>query len=466
MSALDLSLVILYLGGILVVGFLKRSGKEASAVDYIIGGRRLTLPAFVATLVSTWYGGILGIGEYTFRYGISNWLVFGVPYYLAALIFALLLAKKARHTQFLTIPDRLNECYGRQVAGLGALVVFVKTLPAAYILMLGVLCHEFFGLPYYAGILLGTLFSVVYVLLGGFKSVVRTDILQVVLMYLGFGVMFVLLYVKFGGYDLLAAHLPVEHFTWHGGNSGWYVAVWYILALETLVEPSFYQRCYAARSEAIAKRGILISILFWIVFDFLTTSCGLYARALLPAGSDPIASFPALAQMVLPAGLYGFFAVALLATVMSTVDSYSFLAASTLGKDIICDWFGRPKSRINRYTKIGLAVSSLLAVGLALVFDSVVDIWYYLGSIGTPMLLVPLVFSFVGTRRMQPGTAAAAMLAGGLTAALWLLSAGFTAAGGYWFGLEPVFPGIIVSLLIYLVGPSQTSPAEFRRSSN
>jgi len=59
------------------------------AIDYIVAGRRLTLPAFVATLVTTWYGGILGVGEYTWKYGISNWLVLGVPYYLCAALFAI-----------------------------------------------------------------------------------------------------------------------------------------------------------------------------------------------------------------------------------------------------------------------------------------------------------------------------------------------------------------------------------------
>ena len=57
---------------------------HGGAVEYLVAGRRLTLPAFVATLVSTWYGGILGVGEYAWRHGLSNWLVFGVPYYLYA----------------------------------------------------------------------------------------------------------------------------------------------------------------------------------------------------------------------------------------------------------------------------------------------------------------------------------------------------------------------------------------------
>lgn len=454
MSTLDLGLVIAYLGGLLLLGFLRRAGRETSAVDYIIGGRQLTVPAFVATLVSTWYGGILGVGEYTFRYGISNWLVFGVPYYLAALIFALLLADKARRSEFLTVPDRLEACYGRRVAGIGSIVVFVITLPAAYVLMLGVLCNEFFGLPTYVGVVLGTLFSVVYVMMGGFRSVVRTDMLQMGLMYLGFALILTILVARYGGYEFLAAGIPATHFSWNGGNSVWYVAVWYVLAMQTLVEPAFYQRCYAARSGSVARRGILISVLFWVGFDFLTTMTGLYARALLPEGTDPVSAYPALAQMVLPPGLVGLFAVALLATVMSTVDSYSFLAASTIGKDVMCGWLRKPRGRVNYYTKIGLVVSAVAAVLIAIYFDSVVDIWYAIGSLAAPMLLVPLFFSFVGSKRMSPASALLSIVSGGVLSGGWLVYSEI--AGEKLFGLEPVFPGLIAALVIYLLGPGQS----------
>ena len=97
MQAVDYFIVVCYLVVLLWLGLRsrQRGNSGRTAVDFILDGRRLTLPAFVATLVSTWYGGILGVGEYTFLYGISNWLVFGVPYYAAALIFAFFLAKKA-----------------------------------------------------------------------------------------------------------------------------------------------------------------------------------------------------------------------------------------------------------------------------------------------------------------------------------------------------------------------------------
>ncbi len=449
MGSLDLGLIAIYLIGILLVGVWGRSGRSSSAVDFLVGGRRLTLPAFVATMVSTWYGGILGVGEFTFRYGISNWLVFGVPYYIAAILFAWLLARKARRTRFLTIPDRLNECYGRHVAGLGALVLFAVTVPAAYVLMLGTLAEQYFGVPFAVGILVGTLFSVTYLLFGGFTSVVRTDLVQMVLMYLGFGVLLVVVIYTYGGISFLRENLPATHLTWHGGNSGWYIAVWYVLALATLTEPSFYQRCFAAKTESVARRGILVSVGFWLVFDLLTTTCGLYARALLSSTTDPIAAYPALAKLVLPAGLNGLFALALLATVMSTIDSYAFLAATTLGKDILCGWFRRPQKRIIFYTRLGLVATAAGAATLALYLRSVVDIWHHFGSVATPILLVPLVSTFVGKRRLSPKLTLVSMIASGLTSLVWLLSTNLTESGTYWLALEPIFPGLAISLLLY-----------------
>ena len=416
----------------------------------------LTLPAFVATLVSSWYGGILGVGEYSYMYGLSTWLVFGVPYYIAALLFAFFLARRARQAEVLTIPDRLDQVYGRPTAVAGSVILFFMTLPAAYILMLSVLLQILFGWPLWVGAVLGTIFSIFYVHLGGFKAVVRTDLLQFALMFVGFIVLFVFLLINYGGFEFIRNAVPAVHLSWHGGNSGVYIAVWYVIALGTLIEPAFYQRCYAAKSAKVAKKGILISILFWIVFDFLTTSCGLYARALLPELSNPVASFPALAEWVLPVGLLGLFALALLATVMSTIDSYAFLAASTFGRDIIWRMFKVPDNKITYFTRIGLILSAGIALIAALFFESVVDIWHDFGSVGTPALLVPLFFAFNGKRKMMPLASFWSIIIAGSVSLAWLLSGKMSASGTYWLGLEPIFPGLLISVLFYVFGEKKT----------
>ncbi|MFH1688583.1 MAG: sodium:solute symporter family protein [bacterium] len=452
MHWIDYSLIVVYLVLLMGLGLHHRLKRSHTSVDLIVGGRTLTLPAFVASLVSTWYGGILGVGEYSYSYGISNWLVFGLPYYLAAFLFAMFLARRARRSRVLTIPERLAQTYDRRTALAGSIIIYLMTVPGAYILMLGVLGEQLFGWPLAIGILAGTLFSIVYVYTGGFRAVVRTDLFQFALMFAGFAVLLGILVTQYGGWQYLRSGLPSDHLTWHGGNSGWYVAVWYVIALATIIEPAFHQRCYAARSEEVARNGIFISIACWAVFDFMTTSCGLYARVLMPELADPVASYPALALQVLPVGLLGLFALALLATVMSTIDSYSFLAATTFGYDIMPALKNSSRDHVTFWTRIGLLLSTIIAVVVALYFRSVVDIWHAFGSIGTPALLIPVFTSFVGRRRMPPTVALVSIVVSGLTAAIWYGSQYWTGSGSYWLELEPVFPGLVMSLALYLIG--------------
>lgn len=450
MATLDYIIIAAYALIVLGLGFARRWSTTTGAADLIVGGRMLSLPAFVGTLVATWYGGVLGVGEYSFRYGISNWLVFGVPYYLGAFLFAILLAAKARESRLLTIPDRFAQAYDRRTALASAGLLLLLTPPAAYVLMIGVLCQLLFGWSLWVGVLIGTLASMVYVARGGFNAVVRTDVFQFILMFVGFIIMLLVLLGKFGGFDWLAGQVPPTHLTWHGGNSGWFIASWYVIALSTLVEPAFFQRCYAARDLSTAKRGVLISILFWMFFDFLTTTCGLYARAILPDLADPVAAYPALAEKVLPAGLFGLFIVALFATIMSTINAYTLIAASTFSNDIMARLgYSRPE-QMRRFTWIGLIITTGLAVGLALAIGSVIDLWYLYGTMTGAALLVPLVSSYYGKQRLSPGWGLSALLAGLGGAGLWYLDSLWQ--DGYRLGLAPVFPGLFLSILVWLIG--------------
>lgn len=430
--------------------------RAQSAGEYIIMGRRLTLPAFVASLVVTWYGGILGVGEYTWRHGISNWLVFGVPYYLYAALFAVYLARRARRSLAMTIPDQLHTHYGLVPALTGAAVVLVMTAPAAYVLMIGVLVQFATGWPLWVGIVLGTVLSISYVFRGGLRAVVGTDIVQFCLMYLAFLVLVPTCIATYGGWDFLRAEVPVTHWDADGGRGWQAVAVWYFIALATLVEPAFYQRCYAAKTERTAQRGVAISIVFWVVFDFLTTTAGLYARAVLPDLADPVAAFPTLAARTLPGFWHGVFVVGLLATIMSTVDSYALIGAVTIGRDIVGRWRARrgnatlsdDETLSRSPMRWGLAVTAAVACALALWSGSVIELWHHLGSVGTPVLLLPLALSHTSIR--APAQAVIWSMAFSGTASLaWLTLAG---KEGMFLGIEPIFPGLLVSVAI--LGPT------------
>jgi len=455
-SPVDWGLLVAYVVFLAVV-WLRRTGPAPSAVDYLVAGRKVTLPAFVATLVATWYGGILGVGEYTYRYGISNWLVFGVPYYIGALLFAILFARRARTASLYTIPDLLDRTYGRGPALAGAFAVFVTSAPAAYVLMLGTLAAAMFALPLPLCIVLAALCSLFYIHRGGMRTVVFTDQVQFVLMYLGFLLMLGFLVVQHGGLGYLRTHLPPEHFTWHGGNPPAAILVWYFIALSALVDPGFWQRAYAARDPKVARNGVLWSIVCWAIFDFLTTATGLYARALLPGLDAPVFSFPELAAITLPPGILGLFYLGMIATVMSTVDSYGFIAAATIGRDLIWRLRREPdERRIPGYTKIGLWVTAAFATGLALTKQSVIDLWHDLGSITTPALLIPVGTALLGRGRIGPGWMLATIVVPMLITFAWVMAKAF--GRGYPGGIEPIYVGLATSLALWGLGLA------FRRS--
>jgi SSS family solute:Na+ symporter len=454
-SPLDWGLILLYFAFLAAV-WLRPPARRSDALEYLVAGRRVTLPAFVATLVATWYGGILGVGEYSWRYGLSNWLVFGVPYYIGALLFAWAFARRARTAALYTIPDLLDRHYGRGPALLGALTVFVTSAPAAYVLMLGTLFAAMFGLPLVPCVIAAAVLSLFYIHRGGLRTVVFTDQVQFVLMYAGFAVMLVFLVARHGGLSFLVGALPATHFTWHGGNPPQAILVWYFIALSTLVDPGFWQRAYAARDPQVAQRGVLISVVCWIVFDFLTTTTGLYARAVLPHLRDPVFAFPELARVTLPPLALGLFYLAMIATVMSTIDSYGFIAAGTIGRDLL--WRLRREAgeqRLPHYTRIGLWVSAGFATVLALARPSVIGLWHDIGSITTPALLMPVGTALLGRGRVGARRTATAMVLGFAVPLAFVLVKAFPPAGqpaGYPFAIEPIYAGLAVSLVVYASG--------------
>lgn len=440
----------LYAVLLLYLGFRLWRRQTESSDDFLLAGRRLTLPAFVMTLVTTWYGGILGVGEYTYRYGLANWFVFGLPYYIAALVFALFFAHRARRTRYHNLPDQLYHAYGSKAARGGALIVFLMTIPAGYVLMAGVTLSFIFGISVELGVLLGTILSVVYVYLGGFHSVVRTDKFQFTLMYVGFILLLVYLWIEVGNPADMWARLPDTHTSPTGGQSVWAILVWYFIALATLIEPTFYQRCYAAKTESTARRGIFVAVGFWLIFDCLTTLTGLYAVVLYPHLTDPVQAFPALSADFLPAGIRGLFWVTLLAVIMSTVDSYTFVAAVTAGRDLVLGKRSTDPAEETRWIRYALPVVAILAIGIAVFFRSVVDIWYIFGTVGTPALLLPVITTFFPRVRFRPQGALWNMAGAGGVALVWEVSRMIVASDSLVTQIPAIYPGLTVSIVIWL----------------
>jgi SSS family solute:Na+ symporter len=241
--------------------------------------------------------------------------------------------------------------------------------------------------------------------------------------------------------------------SWFGENSFQYIIVWFFLASWTFIDPGFHQRCSAAKSLNIARRGILVSIIFWFIFDILTITVGLYATAALP-GINPLLSYPLLADKFLPPFLKGLFLTGLLAVIMSTIDSFSLLSAITFGRDLV--WRIRKVAdiKINYYTRIGLILTAVISIALCILFPSVIELWYVIGSLFIPPMLVPLFTAYFEKFKTSTRKTFIIMIGSFSFSFCSFLWGQFHQTGNnpdYLMGLEPFFPGFFLSILLYVI---------------
>jgi len=447
MHVLDLSIVLIYFVIVITIGFYRSKFSSENSNNYILAGRKLSLPGFVATLVTTWYGGILGIGENTFNYGIQTWFIFGFPYYFFAIIFAIFMAPRIRKLNFISIPDQFHNRYGKSAGVISGVFLLFLASPAPYILSIGILLEYTIGIPFLWALIVATIFSLIYIWKGGFGAIVRTDILQFILMFGGFILLIIFAWIKIGSPVEVIKQLPAEHLSPTGGNTIQYILVWFFLAMWTFIDPGFYQRCAAAKSPKTAQKGILISVIFWFAFDSLTLTTGLYAKVLL-TGEQGLFAFPALGQALLPPLFYGLFITGLLATIMSTIDSLGFISAFTFGRDIV----GRIKNHNQidnsaSLIRLGLIIMATIAILLAYAFPSVVKLWYMIGSIFVPGLLIPFLVSFTKLN-IKNWQGQFLLVIPMVISILWFILN--NTISNFSLKIEPFYPGIFSSIFLFV----------------
>lgn len=452
-SPLDVIIIILFFVSILAIGFYTGRKTVSDASDYLLSGRKLSLFLFVAVNVSTWYGGILGVGEFTYRYGLVSWFTQGFPYYIFAFLFALFFAKKIRAASLFTIPDKLTEIYGKNVGLASAVIVFVLVSPAPYLLMSANLISLLFGINIISALLISLFFAIAYLIKGGFRSNVYVDVFQFFVMFAGFILILIFSGIEFGGTDFISSSIPENHLKVTGGMSTTFIIVWFLIALWTFADPGFHQRCYAAKTGNIAKWGIIISIFFWALFDFLTTSTGLFAKGVVPELGNPVLAFPLFAEKVLPAGIKGIFYAALFATILSTQISFLFLSGTTIGRDFI---FRITKyeneSKLKDYTIIGLIISGLLAALLAYLIPSVIEIWYTIGSLFIPGIILPVVSAYYPKLKVSSKFILIEMIGAFLSSTIWYFLRSEFVSKPVLNEIEPMLVGLFLAIVIHLFG--------------
>ena len=414
MSAVDHAIVGVYIVGILATGFAV-SRRIGSFRDYFVAGGRMTTPLLVCTLVSTYYGldVLFGASEVGFVDGVVSWFFYSRPYYLAIVVAALVFARKLKRTSFLSLPDVAGATYGRATQAIVAVASFVYALPLLAVMGIGVVLDLVLGVPLALGVLLGAAVSVVYTLWGGLLADALTDTVQFTLMCVTLGIAAVLVLEPAGGIDGLRRALPASYFEPRGTYPAGVLAVFSIGALSVLVEPAFYQRIFAAKSYRAVLIALAIGVVLWAAFDWIVTVLGMAAAA-SGVDAEPRYALMRLTLDTLPAGLTGLFVAGVIATAMSTIDSYLLIAGGNIAYDLIRPLAAPAMSdaRLLRLTRWMIGVAALASVAFALFFTSMVSAWVFMSSVLVATALVPVTAALYLPRPPKPAAGLASSVAG------------------------------------------------------
>ena len=176
-----------------------------------------------------------------------------------------------------------------------------------------------------------------------------------------------------------------------------------------------------------------------MIFDLSLTLGAMYAKTQIPDAPSEYGYFYYALQL-LPHGLKGFFLAGITATVLSTLDSYLFLASTTISHDLL------PKKYRKSLTpqKISLVFVALLSFFMAQIFDGNIKlVWKTLGSLSSSALLVPVVFGHIRPKRLNDKQFLITSLSGAFAAGSWRIS-GLNSL----YQIDEIYIGISISFII------------------
>ncbi len=364
---LDLVIIVAYLVGIVALGLYASRKEKNTTSDYFLAGRSLRWPmiglSLFATNISTVH--LVGLASSGYKDG----LVFGNFEWLAAfclILLGIVFAPFYFRSRVTTLPEYLE----RRYSPASRMVVAVMGIFGALFIHIGVslyagatIIERFFDLDPMLSIMVISLATAIYTVMGGLMAVVVTEAIQTVLLLAGAVIITVLGVVALSdqGITTYAAfeqalgpqHLSMIHaegdYAWYAMLLGYPVlGIWYWCADQTIV-----QRVLGARTERDAQLGPLFAGFIKVLPVLLMVFPGVMASVLFRdlIGNEPDQTLPVMIEQLVPVGLKGLLAAGLLAALMSTVAG-ALNSASTL---VSIDLVGRiwPKTSEEQLVKIG-----------------------------------------------------------------------------------------------------------------
>lgn len=329
----------------------------------MIAERKLGTWRTLATVNASKTGSILmSFVALTYLWGFSAlWYFIGAITGMILFIpFALRLKRHSRR-RFYTLADYFKYNYGKKAAILASLVsIFLMFGLGVMNLIAGTKVFLFFtGWPFYVCAVIMVTIILIYLLLGGFRAVAKTDILQYIAM------MFIFLILVFVMFKFSA--IPSSEWNFFKADIGVIIGFFLVGILFPFASPELWQRTYSAKGKKSLRNGLLLSTLVYAFMAFLLALVALTVKTKFPLVDPDLALLYGFGNL-LPSGLVGLASVLLFAAIMSSLDTYIFTGSSS----IIQDFFNWDKKKTVRNIKKVIFFFAIVITLIAVLIKSLV----------------------------------------------------------------------------------------------
>jgi SSS family solute:Na+ symporter len=422
---------------------------------FFVAGRGLSPVLLFATLLAAniGAGSTVGAAALGYRNGISAWWWVGSAG-VGTLVLAFWVGPRiwrvAKEHDLQTVGDFLELRYGAGVRGMVSSLLWVATLfvLAAQLIAIARVLEAVAGVPKIWGAVIGGAVMTAYFSAGGLLSSAWVNLVQLVVLYLGF---LLALPVALGSIGGLGGLRDLGTSVGSGYLDPWVSGARYLalLAPAFVVSPGLLQKVYGARDERTVRLAVSLAGGALLLFAWIPPLLGMAARAHFQNLASPDLALPTLLVERMPLLLGTLGLAAIFSAEVSSADAALFMLSTSLSRDLYLR-FLRPRAtdgEVLRAARLAALLGGALGVVIALLFETVIDTLTIFYSILSVSLFVPVVAG-LHYGRTGPVEAFAAIGAGVAT-----LLAVHLRTGGHGYGIwTPTLLGMAVSAVAFALG--------------
>ena len=447
---------------ILLIGIGYYIGKRVKgAADFFVGGRNFGWPLLFTTLLAAniGAGSTVGVTGLAFRYGVSSWWWIGCSG-LGSLILALVVGPKiweaGKKYNLYTMGDYLDLRYARVFRAITSTMMAVGTLALFSGQLIGIawILDVVAGIDKIYGIIIGAVVVTLYFSAGGLRSAAIVNIVELVVILVGFLVAtpFALSYV--GGFSGLQSTIAqnmnnsaqtATYFAWDGIGYTTIIGYFLMLTPAFCISPGLVGKVYSAENTRAVKIGTLLNGIVQLLFAFLPLIICMCAYAAFPGLENPELALPMAMKEMMPFGIAALALAAIFAAEISTADTVLFMLATSISKDLYKTFFNTQATdaQLLAFSRKATVVCGIVGVIVAHFMANIITALSIFYSLMTVSLAAPFLFGLFSTKASTKG----ALYSAGIGVLLTLVLQFSNGGKGLWI-LNATSTGIIAASVI------------------